>query len=38
MKTMNNLAVADTETSTQLSDFDRRWAEGITSEEFLRRM
>ncbi|GHT72845.1 hypothetical protein FACS189456_2460 [Bacteroidia bacterium] len=36
METIDNLAVA--QKSAHLSDFDRRWAQGITSEEFLCRM
>jgi hypothetical protein len=36
MENIDDIAVA--ETSTELSDFDRRWAQGITGEEFIRRV
>jgi hypothetical protein len=37
METIDNIATT-ADTATQLSDFDKAWAQSITGEEFLRRM
>jgi hypothetical protein len=37
METIDNIATT-TDTATQLSDFDKAWAQGITSEECLQEM
>jgi hypothetical protein len=36
METKDDIAVADT--ATQLSDFDKAWAQSITGEEFIQSM